>query len=162
MTMALANMQIVISRLLRSLRITKGPTRWLNGEPHRQRENLLDRPDGHKRACTSPSLHACSCQAGAQHFQQCAEFLLLRNRGLGPLVVSVLPIALARRAAATACAAVQSAASLFGQLVIGRASRSWSALRTDALSEIAGAAGSLARVHSLVVHFSPTPSQFDD
>src|SRR5215813_11582506 len=33
MTMALANMQIVISRLLRSLRITKGPTRWLNGEP---------------------------------------------------------------------------------------------------------------------------------
>jgi hypothetical protein len=30
-------MQIVISRLLRLLRITKGPTRWLNGEPHRQR-----------------------------------------------------------------------------------------------------------------------------
>src|SRR5215475_5316200 len=49
MTMALANMQIVISRLLRSLRITKGPTRWLNGEPHRQRDNLLNRPDGHKR-----------------------------------------------------------------------------------------------------------------
>src|SRR5215475_5892126 len=60
MTMALANMQIVISPLLRSLRITKGPTRWLNGEPHRQRENLLDRPDGHKRACTSHALHACS------------------------------------------------------------------------------------------------------
>jgi hypothetical protein len=26
-----------------------------------------------------------SCQASAEHFQQCAEFLLLRNRGLGPL-----------------------------------------------------------------------------
>src|SRR5262245_42317181 len=83
MMMALANMQIVISRLLRSLRITKGPTRWLNGEPHRQRKNLLDRPDGHKRACTSQALHACSCQASAEHFQQCAEFPLLRNRGLG-------------------------------------------------------------------------------
>src|SRR5262249_9513139 len=49
MTMALANMQIVISRLLRSLRITKGPTRWLNGEPHRQRDNLLNRPEVGKR-----------------------------------------------------------------------------------------------------------------
>src|SRR5215813_4101199 len=27
----------------------------------------------------------CSCQASAKHFQQCAEFLPLRNRGLGPL-----------------------------------------------------------------------------
>src|SRR5262249_39449964 len=78
MTRALANMQIVISRLLRSLRITKGPTRWLNGEPHRQRDNLLNRPDGHKRACTSQALHACSCQASAEHLQQCAEFLLSR------------------------------------------------------------------------------------
>ena len=26
----------------------KGPTAGLNGEPHRQRGNLLDRPDGHK------------------------------------------------------------------------------------------------------------------
>src|SRR5215510_1169972 len=102
MTMALANMQIVISRLLRSLRITKGPSRWLNGEPHRQRENLLDRPDGHKRACTSQALHACSCQASAEHFQQCAEFLPLRDCGLGPLAVTVLPIPFARRAAATA------------------------------------------------------------
>jgi len=51
-----------------------------------------------------------SCQASTEHFEQCAEFLLLRNRGLGPLAVTVLPIALARRAAATACAAVQSAA----------------------------------------------------
>jgi hypothetical protein len=54
-----------------------------------------------------------SHQAGAEHFQQCAEFLLLRNRGLGPLAMTVLPVPFARRAAATACAAVQSTASLF-------------------------------------------------
>jgi hypothetical protein len=47
-----------------------------------------------------------SCQASAEHFQQCAEFLLLGNRGLSPLAVTVLPVRLARRAAATACAAV--------------------------------------------------------
>src|SRR6516165_4858168 len=41
-------------------------------------------------------------------FQQRAEFLLLRNRGLGPLPVTVLAIPLARRGTATACAAVQS------------------------------------------------------
>src|SRR5262245_35708464 len=46
----------------------------------------------------------CLCQASAEHFQQCAEFLPLRNRGLGPLAVTVLPIPLARRLAATACA----------------------------------------------------------
>jgi hypothetical protein len=45
-----------------------------------------------------------SCQAGAEHFQQCAEFLPLRNCGLGPLAVAVLPIPLARRAAARTCA----------------------------------------------------------
>src|SRR5262252_7888889 len=39
----------------------------------------------------------CLCQASAEHLQQCAEFLPLRNRGLGPLAVPVLPIALARR-----------------------------------------------------------------
>ena len=43
-----------------------------------------------------------SCQANAEHFQQCAEFLLLRNSGLRALAVTVLPIALARRAFATA------------------------------------------------------------
>jgi hypothetical protein len=53
------------------------------------------------------------CQAVAEHFQQCAESPLLRNRGLGPLAVTVLPIPLARRPAATICAAVQSAAALF-------------------------------------------------
>jgi hypothetical protein len=36
---------------------------------------------------------------------QCAEFLLLRNRGFGPLAVTVLPIPFAGRAATTACAA---------------------------------------------------------
>src|SRR5262249_49498207 len=35
-----------------------------------------------------------SCQASAEHFQQCAEFLLLRNRGLGTLAVTVLSVAL--------------------------------------------------------------------
>src|SRR6516165_4242217 len=39
-----------------------------------------------------------SSQASAEHFQQCAEFLLLRNRGPGPLAMTVLPIAFARRA----------------------------------------------------------------
>jgi len=32
-----------------------------------------------------------SSQASAEHFKQCAEFLLLRNRGLGPFAVTVLP-----------------------------------------------------------------------
>ena len=35
---------------------------------------------------------AYSRQTGAEHFQQCAQFALLRNRGLGPLAVTVLPI----------------------------------------------------------------------
>jgi Resolvase, N terminal domain len=62
------------------------------------------------RSCTTTHLldFTCSGQASAEHFQQCAEFLLLRNRGLGPLAVTVLSIALAMRAAATVCAAVQS------------------------------------------------------
>jgi hypothetical protein len=33
---------------------------------------------------------ACSGQASTEHFEQCAEFALLRNRGLGPLAVTVL------------------------------------------------------------------------
>src|SRR5262245_53433597 len=56
-------------------------------------------------------LPLCSFQASAEHFQQCAEFALLRNRGLGPLAVTVLPTPFARRAAATACS-VQSTAPL--------------------------------------------------
>ena len=47
----------------------------------------------------------CLRQASAKHFQQCAEFLPLRNRGLGPLAATVLPVALARRSTATAIAA---------------------------------------------------------
>jgi hypothetical protein len=31
-----------------------------------------------------------SCQASAKHFQQCAEFPLLRNRRLGALAVTAL------------------------------------------------------------------------
>ena len=38
-----------------------------------------------------PLLHfTCSGQARTEHFQQRAEFPLLRNRGLGPLAVTVL------------------------------------------------------------------------
>jgi len=37
-----------------------------------------------------------SVHFSAEHFQQRAELLPLRNRGLGPLAVTVLPIALAR------------------------------------------------------------------
>jgi hypothetical protein len=48
-----------------------------------------------------------SRQPSAEHFQQCAEFLPLCNRAHGPLAVTVLPVPLAKRAAATACAAVQ-------------------------------------------------------
>ena len=55
------------------------------------------------RIALSKGLHG-----SAKHFEQCAELLLLSNRGLGPLAVTVLPIPFARRAAATACAAVQS------------------------------------------------------
>jgi hypothetical protein len=47
---------------------------------------------------------ACSGQASAEHFQQGAESPLLRNRGLGPLAVTVLPIPLASRGTATSCA----------------------------------------------------------
>jgi hypothetical protein len=43
--------------------------------------------------------------ASAEHFQQCAEFLPLRNRALCPLAVTVLPIPVAGRPTATACAA---------------------------------------------------------
>jgi hypothetical protein len=50
--------------------------------------------------------HARSCQASAERFQQGAELLPLRNRGLGTLAVTVLPIPLARRGTATACTAV--------------------------------------------------------
>src|SRR5262249_11326624 len=46
-----------------------------------------------------PRTFRCSCQASPEHFEQCAEFLPLRNRGLGPLAVPVRAIPLARKAA---------------------------------------------------------------
>ena len=60
-----------------------------------------------------PLRHTAHQIRPARSIQRGAEFLLLRNRGLGPLAVTVLAIPLARRAAATACAAVESAAPLF-------------------------------------------------
>jgi hypothetical protein len=54
--------------------------------------------------CVSQRVY--SRQASAEHFQQRAEFLALRNRCFGSLAVTVLPIPSARRAATTACAAV--------------------------------------------------------
>src|ERR1700738_4901406 len=62
-----------------------------------------ERSVGLARAATL-STPTYSYQPSTEHFQQCAEFLPLRNRGLGTLAVTVLPIPLARRAAATACA----------------------------------------------------------
>jgi hypothetical protein len=61
---------------------------------------------------TPLSILRISCQASSEHehFQQCTKFSLLCNRGLGPLAVTVLPIPLASRAAATACAAVHGVA----------------------------------------------------
>jgi len=82
-----------------------------------------------------------SNQASAEQFQQRAEFPPLRNRALGPLAVTILPIALASRGTATSCAAVQSTAPFFSSLATGRVSRSLYALRTAGLSEIARVAG---------------------
>ena len=61
-----------------------------------------ERLDGHvgRAAQTHFSTLRAQRQASAEQFQQCAEFLPLRNRGLGPLAVTVLSIPLARRAAA--------------------------------------------------------------
>jgi hypothetical protein len=58
---------------------------------------------GRRRGCPN---RARLCQASAEHLEECAEFSLLRNRGLGALAVTVLPVPIARRAATTACAAV--------------------------------------------------------
>jgi hypothetical protein len=69
-----------------------------------------------EEGCTNHALFdfTCSCHASPEHFQQCAEFLPLRNRGLGPLAVTVLTISLARRAAATACATARVATGIPG------------------------------------------------
>ena len=51
--------------------------------------------------------------ARARVFLMDGKFSRAKRTGLGPLAVTVLPIPLARRAAATACAAVQSTAPRF-------------------------------------------------
>jgi hypothetical protein len=56
-----------------------------------------------------------SSQYSAEHLKQAAELSALRNSSLGPLAASVLAIALARRPAATACAAVQPTPPLLGR-----------------------------------------------
>src|SRR5262249_36824056 len=90
-------------------RDVSGPSKCLPPDQHSTWRAAL-RP-----CCTDCALldFTCSAQASAEHFQQCAEFLLLRYRGLRPFAVTVLPISLARWAAATACAAVQSTVALF-------------------------------------------------
>src|SRR5215831_1096223 len=60
---------------------------------HDDKHHNIVRPDGKMSFC-----------------RKFTEFPLLPNRGLGPLAMTVLPVPLARRAAATACAAVQSTA----------------------------------------------------
>jgi hypothetical protein len=72
--------------------------------------------------------------SGAEHFQQRAEFLPLRNRGLGP----------ARRDGIAHCAHQgrhyrlrrrATGSAPFSSLVTGRGSRSWFAPRTDGLAD---------------------------
>jgi hypothetical protein len=61
-------------------------------------------PNGHvEEGCrtTHFSTLRISRQTSAEHFEQCAEFLPFRNRGLGLLAMTVLPIPLTGRAAAT-------------------------------------------------------------
>src|SRR5215831_6970176 len=103
----------------------------------------------------------CLCQASAKHFQQCAESPPLRNRGLGPLAVTVLPIPFARRPAATACAAVQSAAAFL---------RRWRSARFPAVGSRPALPGCLelygllvlpSCVHRLAAHFLRYPSPLD-
>ena len=56
-----------------------------------------------------------SSQSSPEHLQQCAELSTLRNRGLGPLAVTILPVAFAGRRAATRCPAVQSTSPFTGR-----------------------------------------------
>jgi hypothetical protein len=99
-----------------------------------------------------------SCQASAEHFQQCAEFLPLRNGGLGPLAVTVLPIPLAGRPAATACAAVQSTAAFFRRWRSARLPAPGPGSTLTSCLKLNRLLVSLLRVHSLAVHFFGTPS----
>ena len=54
-----------------------------------------------ERGSTALLDFTCSCQASAEHLEQRAEPPPLRNRGLGPLAMTVLAVPLARRTAAT-------------------------------------------------------------
>jgi hypothetical protein len=65
------------------------------------------------RTVLAPSVASIHVSPVRSNFSKSAEFPLLCNGRLGPFAVTVLPIALASRAAATACAAVQSTASFF-------------------------------------------------
>jgi hypothetical protein len=78
-----------------------------------------------------------SPQASAEHLQQCAEFLALSNRGLGPLAVTVLPIPLARRAAATVCGAPR------GKMVSGKEATSIPGTSRSRLGKLARTARAL-------------------
>jgi hypothetical protein len=68
-----------------------------------------------------------SCQAIAEHFKRCAEFAPLRNRGLGPLAVTVLAIPLARGRLYRLRRRASDSAP-FSSLATGRVSHAWSAL----------------------------------
>src|SRR6516164_6381889 len=71
--------------------------------------NVLNRGVGRPSRCLQPDQDNTMANGSAamfeesctEPFQQRAEFLPLHNRGLGPLAVTVLPVALARRAAGT-------------------------------------------------------------
>ena len=102
-----------------------------------------------------------SRQTSAKHFQQCAELPPLRNRALGPLAVTVLPIPLARRAAATACAAVQSTAPLFRRWRAAGLAAPGSRSALTGCLKLQGLLVFLAQVHSLAAQFFGTPSLLD-
>jgi len=76
-------------------------------------------PRLHRAACGGSRIPGIFRRLGAasgllsEHFQGRAESAPLRNRALGPVAVTVLPIPLAGRAAATPFATVQPTASLF-------------------------------------------------
>lgn len=114
-----------------------------------------------RRNSHKPFDFRCSCQASAEHLEQCAEFLLLRNRGLGSLAVTVLPVALARRGTTTACAAVQSTASLFRRWRPAGLPAPGSRSALTGCLKLHGLLVSLVRVHRLAGHFFGTPSHLD-
>jgi hypothetical protein len=123
-------------------------TNWSTPAPERRHFNMVPPIRTRRQG---------SCQGVAEHFQQCAEFAPLRNRGLGPLVVTVLPIALAGRAAATACAAVQSAAPLFGRWRPAGFPAPGPGSTLTSFLKLHGLLASLLHVHRLAAHFFRYP-----